>query len=174
MKNIIVLYWNKGGNVESAAREIQQAIGTNKVDISDIDSFDIITIQQYDLIIAGSATVGAERWEDARNDNKWNPFFVKLSEQGIEGKNVAIFGLGDQLLYPNHFVNDMVLLKERFVELKVNVVGNWSTDGYEFNESESVIDNMFCGLALDIDRQAYLNQERIFKWTQKILEETKL
>jgi flavodoxin I len=52
------------------------------------------------------------------------------------------------------------------------VVGNWSTDGYEFEASKALVDeNTFIGLCIDEDRQPELTEERVSKWVNQINDE---
>ena len=78
---------------------------------------------------------------------------------------MALFGLGDQVLYPDHFVDDMGILKEEADKVHSNVIGRWPTTGYEFTNSDGAEDDMFYGLALDEDNQSELTDELIKQWT---------
>ncbi len=52
------------------------------------------------------------------------------------------------------------------------VVGNWPTDGYEFEASKALIDeNTFIGLCIDEDRQSELTEERVTKWVNQLSDE---
>ena len=48
------------------------------------------------------------------------------------------------------------------------VVGAVSTDGYTFDDSDSVIDGKFVGLALDETNEADKTDERIDAWVEEI------
>lgn len=171
MKDILILYWNKGGNVERIAHQLQETIGTTRADLMDVVSVDINKLKDYKLIIAGSATLGAEHWEDVTNDNQWNSFFINLKKNNIKGLKVALFGLGDQLLYPNHFVDSLGVLYEEFKGFDTTFIGQWPIAGYDFTDSYGVENKMFYGLALDNDRQANLSPERISQWIKMIEKE---
>jgi len=52
------------------------------------------------------------------------------------------------------------------------VVGNWPTEGYEFEASKALIDeNTFIGLCIDEDRQPELTDERVSKWVAQLNDE---
>jgi len=110
MKKIVLLYWRKGGNTEKAAKKIYEMFKPGEIDIFDVASFDVDTIENYDLIILGGSTVGADHWSDASANNIWAAFFRKLEQHDLSGKHMALFGLGDQVLYPAHFVDDLGIL----------------------------------------------------------------
>ena len=48
------------------------------------------------------------------------------------------------------------------------MIGAVSTDGYTFDESASVVDGRFVGLALDEDNESDLTDTRIAAWTDEI------
>ena len=83
----------------------------------------------------------------------------------LKGKFVAFFGLGDQVLYPDHFVDALGIFKEEMEQTDATIIGEWPIEGYRFTDSDGYDNNMFFGLALDEDRQAELSLERAQKWT---------
>lgn len=174
MKKTILLYWAPGGNVEKAARHIQEQIGADKLDMLDVASFNTSRIGEFDNFIFGIATIGAEIWRDAKGDNKWNEFFVKNELISFEGKTFAFFGLGDQVLYPDHFVDALGYLKREVEKRNGKIVGSWPTKGYTFTDSEGAEEGMFFGLALDEDQQDDMTPQRIQAWTEQISKEMKL
>ena len=55
------------------------------------------------------------------------------------------------------------------------IVGHWSTKGYNFEASKSLVDDShFVGLAIDEDRQPELTQERINNWVNQVITEMNL
>ena len=48
------------------------------------------------------------------------------------------------------------------------LIGKWSTEGYEFDESLGCVDGEFLGLAIDYDNQDDLTEERIEAWVEQI------
>ena len=46
------------------------------------------------------------------------------------------------------------------------VIGQVSTDGYEFEESEAVVDGKFVGLPIDEDFEPELTDERVAQWIE--------
>ncbi len=169
MKKIAIVYWPLQGNVSRAAKKIHALIA-DKADIFDLASFSSQEIQQYDYFIVGSSTVGADAWQDANTKDKWLPFFkqMEFEEISMKGKNVALFGLGDQILYPDHFVDGMAILKDEFEKLGAEIHGEWSSEGYEHTGSEAEKNGKFFGLALDEDHQDDKTEVRATKWLQEL------
>ena len=60
---------------------------------------------------------------------------------------------------------------ERYNAVKqagANVIGAVATDGYTFDDSESVVDGKFVGLALDEVNEDSKTDERIDNWVAEI------
>lgn len=174
MKKILLLFWGKKGNVERAARKVYSQFDPSEIDIFDVVSFDVSKIKNYKMFILGGSTIGAENWIDVKDDNEWNRFFVKIRKFDLSGMKVAFFGLGDQVLYPENFVDGLSVFKEEMEKTGIKIIGYWPTDGYIFTDSAGMKDDKFFGLALDLDRQDELTDERVNKWAKQIKAEAGL
>jgi flavodoxin I len=170
MKKIALIYWPKKGNTETAAQKIHAKFEKEMIELFTITDINTAEFGMYDAFIIGGSTTGADNWESAHK-TRWTDFFDKLSKADVKGKPFALFGLGNQVLYPNHFVDGMAFLKEIFEKQGAVLKGRWPVEGYEFEDSESVENGMFYGLALDFDTQDELTDSRIEKWTGQIKKE---
>lgn len=128
-------------------------------------------IAQYQFLIIGTPTLGDGELPglsaDCENES-WEEFLPKLEDVDFTGKTVAIYGLGDQVGYADEFVDAMIQLHDFVKERGAKVVGAWPTEDYEFNHSASVVDGKFVGLALDLDNQSGLTDERLNAWLKLI------
>ncbi len=167
----MLLYWGKGGNVEQSAKIIYNQFNMESIDIFDLVSFDIKNIDNYEFLILGSATIGADHWEQASANNEWNKFFRQLADIDLSGKTLAFFGLGDQVLYPENFVDGLGSFEKELKKTKAKIIGRWPIEGYEFTDSEGILNNMFFGLALDENNQWDLTEERAKKWSCQLKKE---
>jgi len=172
MENHGIIYWPKGGNVENVARKIYDRFDKTKANIYDILSIETTDLVNYDCLIIGSSTVGSETWQEAEDDNKWHLFFSALDKINLNGKVIALYGLGDHILYPNNFVDGMAAVKSEFEKRGAKIIGKWPTKGYDFTDSAAVEGDFFCGLALDEDQQYELTDERIDQWLTQIKAES--
>ena len=68
-----------------------------------------------------------------------------LAGLDLKGKKVAVFGLGDQGGYGDNFCDAMDELVTCFKNQGADIVGSWSTDGYDHMESKSVDGAKFVG-----------------------------
>jgi len=62
----------------------------------------------------------------------------------------------------------MIHLYRLFYDQGANIIGRWSTEGYQFENSDAVIDNQFVGLVLDQRTQPHLTDERIKIWLTQV------
>jgi flavodoxin I len=72
--------------------------------------------------------------------------------------------LGDQILYPEHYVDGMAIIRDEFKNAGAEIIGAWPAEGYEHTDSKSLEGDHFIGLALDDDQQSELSNARIEKW----------
>lgn len=170
MKKIALIYWPKKGNTEKAAQKILSRFNEDQIDIFTIKHINTAEFTLYDAFIIGAPTTGADNWKEAYK-SIWTDFFFRITKADIKGKPFAIFGLGDQILYPYNYVDGMIDIKKEFEKNGAKHTGSWPSEGYEFKESESLEDGKFVGLALDEDQQPELTGQRIDDWTSQLKKE---
>ncbi len=166
---IAVFFGPVGGNTENVANLIKKKLGEEKCDLIPISEIDLALIGQYKKIIFGVSTIGTHTWAHKNTSTDWDVFLPKMKDVDFSDKKVAIYGLGDQVAYSNHFVDDMRIVYDIVIKQGGKVYGRWSVKGYDFNESEAVINNEFVGLAIDEDHQGEFTQNRVNKWIDQIL-----
>jgi flavodoxin I len=130
-----LVYSTTTGNTETVAGYIAAKTGLEAVDIGDLSGDDVAG---FDGLIIGAPTwhTGAD---SERSGTAWDEFiYGDLTGLDLKGKKVAIFGLGDQSGYGDNFCDAMDELKSCFSAQGAEVIGSWSTDGYEHMESKSV------------------------------------
>jgi flavodoxin I len=170
MKKIALIYWPKKGSTEKAAHKIYDRFDKGMIDIFTITGINTAEFGLYDAFIIGGSTTGADNWEDTHK-TRWAEFFTRLEKAGLSGKPFAQFGLGDQVLYPGNFVDGMRTITEKFEKLGAIHKGLWPVEGYDFQDSDSVKNGMFEGLALDLVNQDELTDGRIDRWVAQIKKE---
>ncbi|REL24380.1 flavodoxin FldA [Thalassotalea euphylliae] len=155
------------GNTEAVSKMIQKKLGKKMVEVKDIAKSTKEEIAEFDLLILGIPT-----WYYGENQCDWDDFLPDLEEVDFNDKLVAIFGLGDQEDYAEYFCDAMLPLKEIAESKGAILVGQWPTEGYEFEASKALVDdNNFIGLCIDEDRQPELTEERVDKWVNQIYDE---
>jgi len=156
------------GSTHKVADLIRNVLGKSNVDVYNIAGIKPSDIEKYKYLILGTSAWGIG---DMHRD--WEMFIDDLAEINFEGKKVALFGLGDQKLYPESFVDGMGTIYCRLPDKKV-VVGFWPTKGYDFYFSSAEKDGEFVGLAIDDDSQPELTEDRVRKWAEILKKEFSL
>ena len=159
--SIAIVYGSNGGETEEAAKKIQTALDL-EADLLDIADAGVDCFSKYDKFIIGTSTWGEGDYQD-----DWDKIIDDFENVEFGGKTVALFGLGDQEGYEENFLDAMGNLHDIVKGNGATIVGdNWSTEGYEYDESTAENDDAsaFCGLGLDEDNQYDLTAERIEKW----------
>ena len=166
MQKIGVFYGTSSGNSEAAAQQIQKEFGADLASVLDVSSAKATDVEQYTNIIFGCSTLSIGELEYDFDD-----FMPELKATNLEGKKVAIFGLGDQESYPDSFVDSIGIIYEELKEKGCHLVGKTSTEGYNYDESRGEVDGQFMGLALDEENQGDLTNERIKNWVAELKKE---
>ncbi|TLX75995.1 flavodoxin [Labilibacter sediminis] len=170
MKKIGILYGPEKGSVGKVANIIAKELGEDKAELVLVKDSGGQIIDRFDRIIFGISTLGRTNWDSEHEDDDWDGFFTHLKEAHWEGKQVAIYGLGDQINYPDHFVDAMGWLNEKLKKFNVKVVGFCEDEGYQYNDSEALENGKFVGLPLDEDNEAEKTLGRVQAWLKMLHE----
>ena len=79
MKKTAVIYWPKKGNVENTAGKISTLFDSGSIDVFTISEVEVEKLIDYDLLIFGGSTIGADNWEDTHT-SQWYSFFESMKK----------------------------------------------------------------------------------------------
>tara|TARA_B100002019_G_scaffold291529_1_gene311956 strand:- start:871 stop:1386 length:516 start_codon:yes stop_codon:yes gene_type:complete len=163
-KDIAIIYGSDTGATENVAKSIHQKIGEDKADLLEVNKVSPDDFKKYSTILMGVPT-----WYIGELQSDWDYFFSDFEKIDFTGIKTSYFGLGDQLGYPDSFVDGIGILAKVVLKNGGEVFGSWSTEGYDFDESLGVNpDGDFYGLVVDDDNQHEMTEERIDKWLSQI------
>ena len=173
MNKIGVFFGTDTGNTRLIAKMMAKKLG----DITDGKPLNVNRISReellaFDCLILGTPTYGEGQLPGKSTkvmSGSWEEFLPQLKEGDLRGKMVALYGLGDQDKYKERFVDGLYQLYDALKSLGAEFVGDWSTEGYTFEQSKAVIDGRFLGLVLDQLNQRLLTEERVDAWLEQIL-----
>ncbi len=158
------------GKTEDIAERLHGLLGAADApkDISDVD--DLSEFSGHDGIICGIPTwnTGAD---SERSGTAWDSILEDISELDLNGKKVAIFGLGYSSTYTENYCDAMEELHRHFQQAGASMVGYVNKTDYTFDESKSVVGEQFCGLPLDEDSESDMTDDRISQWADKLKQE---
>lgn len=138
--------------------------------------FDVETIEgsvknffeKYDSLIVGTPTWNTGS-DTERSGTGWDEiYYGAMQEMNLQGKKVAVFGLGDQSSYSENYADATGELHDVFQGLGSVMYGYTSQEGYEHEDSKSIRGDKFCGLLCDEVNQAELSEERVVNWVAQL------
>ncbi len=163
-KPIGIFYGTDGGDtekvVEQIAEELREYVDVKIFDVAKASRNDL---RRYENLIFASPTYGEG---DLQSD--WEDFLPKLSASDVAGKTIAFVGLGDQDSYGETFGEGIAHIYRKLAK-RAYVVGQTSTDGYQFESSKSVVCGKFIGLMIDEANQDNQTKERIAAWVEDVV-----
>lgn len=167
MKKIGLYYSFDTNKTSRVAEKIKEAFEKQSdVEIVPVDVDEKLTEEQF--IELDHMLLGAATWMDGELPYYWDEFVPALEDLEMEGKKVAVFGLGDQKNGTQNF-QDAIGILARLVESRgAKLYGFTSTEGYTFERSFGVRDGKFMGLSIDIENQAALTDERVEAWVKQL------
>lgn len=173
--NIAIFYGSTTCYTEMTAEKLKVLLESDpalpegsSVSLHNIKQQPLQHMQDYDVLILGIST-----WDFGELQEDWEAHWDDIAGVDLDGKIVAIFGMGDQIGYTEWFVDAMGMLSDAIAEQNCQRIGFWSTAGYEFEKSKAVTPDgeWFVGLALDEENQYDQTDSRLLGWTMQILAE---
>ncbi len=164
-KRCALVYGSCTGKTEELSETLRDAfLPELELQIVDIATLEASDLKQYELVICGIPT-----WDVGELEYGWQDVYDNLDGVDLSGLTIAIFGLGDQFNYSETYQDAMGILYEKLIECgATGGIGFTSTEGHEFEGSRALIDDQFCGLALDEDNQDELSEARIKGWVAQV------
>lgn len=160
MKKIGIFYGTSTGNTENVAKLFAQKLNIQSSDIFEATRGNADKLTNYDILLFGSSTQGVGDLQD-----DWESFVNDVEKTDLSNKKVAIFGLGDSASFSDSYCGAMSHIAKAAIAAKATLIGNKvDTADYTFDNSDSVVDGYFTGLALDEDNEPEKTDERIDRW----------
>ncbi len=162
MPRIGIYYGSTTGNTQEVAEEIAKKLSVDKADLHDVAKANA-DYAAYDVVLFGSPTLG---FGDLQDD--WEDYIGKVKGADLNGKTVALFGCGDSSSYSDTFGDAIGKIYQTIKGKGCKLVGQVSTDGYTYDDSEAVVDGKFVGLLIDNDNESDQTDERIENWVEEL------
>ena len=153
---------------EMVAEKIQSILGSDLITLQNLVDTPVSKMTDYSILFLGIPT-----WDFGELQTDWGNSWDAIDQVDLNGKFVALCGLGDQGTYGEWFLDAMGLLHDKLLAKGCQIVGYWPNEGYEFEASKALVDEgrYFVGLALDEVTQYDQTDERLNKWLPQVLEE---
>lgn len=170
--NIGLFYGSSTCYTEMAGEKICQQIKNNfknhRVSLHNIADTDLTRMTEYRFLILGIPT-----WDYGELQEDWETHWDQLDKIDFTGKTVAVYGLGDQIGYPEWFQDALGYLWAKVKNQGGHMVGAWPNQGYDFEDSKALTEDRqhFVGLPLDDENQFELTDQLIADWCTQIISE---
>jgi flavodoxin II len=171
MNRIGLFYGSSTCYTEIAAEKIRDFFADVEgveLELHDVAKVPLNRMADYRYLILGIPT-----WDYGELQEDWEAAWEDLATLDFTGRQVAIYGCGDQVGYPEWFQDAMGYLHDQVVEQGATIRGHWPAAGYEFTSSMALTPDKahFVGLALDEENEFEESDERIRRWCGQLLEE---
>ena len=166
MEKIGLIYSYNTAKTINVAKEFKELYGNSAVEEVNAEDINGEKFTSYRNLVLGVPT-----WFDGELPNYWDEFVPELETLDLKGKKIALFGNGDQVGYPENFVDAIGVLAKILEARGAEIVGYTSTEGYSFEGSRAVKNGKFQGLAIDFENQSELNTKRIKGWVNDLKKE---
>lgn len=116
MAHTLIVYGSTLGNTERVAEMIAETLGETAqlINVTDVTAE---AIADATRILFGSST-----WGDGELQDDFEAFIDQFTEALLQGKDVAVFGCGDEASYPDEFCSATDIIRERALSCGANIV----------------------------------------------------
>jgi len=170
------------GNTEEVADLLKSELDESVTDPADIGDLDgVSSLADFDGLIVGAPTwnTGAD---EMRSGTAWDDVLEEIAGLDLSGKKVAVFGCGDSGSYTDYFCDAIEEVYSTFKSAGADMVGHFDCEGYEFEESKSCVGgpnnsgdaDKLLGLAIDVENQADMTEDRVASWATQLKSEMSL
>ena len=173
MGKIGIFFGTDSGTTRLMAKKMARLLGDVADKPLNVNRIEVDDMLQYDALILGTPTYGDGQVPGLSTkvkDGSWEEFLPKLRQQNLQGKRVALYGLGDQEKYGERFASGLYQLYEAVHEAGAEIIGAWPVTDYSFEASRAVVDGQFVGLVIDNSNQPLMTDDRIGAWLEMIRE----
>jgi flavodoxin I len=116
MKKIAIIYGSTTGNTEQVASMIEEKLDGD-ITVSNVTDATDEMVKEADLILYGSSTWG---YGDLQDD--FDDYYQGMTSDLLSGKDVAVFGCGDEESFEDVFCKATDLIREKAEECGANIV----------------------------------------------------
>jgi flavodoxin I len=165
-----ILFATTTGKTEDVATRLAELIGPSASvqDVGDLDATEELEASGDLICCVPTWNTGAD---SMRSGTAWDSHVEGIPDLQMSGRTVAIVGLGDSSSYSDYFCDAMEELYTAFIRSGARMVGKVSPASYDFSESKSVVNGLFCGLPLDEDSEPDVTDERLAQWVKQLQSE---
>ena len=115
---IALFFGSTTGNTEDIADQIRNILGSDRVDIFNVADDSVSLMLEYSTVICGIPT-----WDYGELQADWEDIWEEIDALDLTGIQMAFFGCGDQIGYPEWYQDAMGLLHDKCIGHIVGIAG---------------------------------------------------
>lgn len=166
MKTYGIFYGSTTGTTEDIAMRLAGVLNVDKADVHNVADTAPSAVADYRVIILGSSTWGSGELQD-----DWYDFLAGLKALDLKGKQIAIFGVGDETM-SDTFCDAVGIIYRDLQSTGAEFIGAYPDDVYTFDHTEANVDGVVVGLTLDETNHPELTDQRLKGWAEELEKET--
>ena len=170
MKKIGIFWGSSSGNTEVAVDFMVDFLEEKGFEV---ESFDIGTVDPEQISDFKNLIIGCPTWNIGELQDDWDSAYLKFKDMDFGGKTAGFFGCGDQVGYPDNFLDAIGILSRAFMDKGGVVTGRCSKDDYDFRDSVALENDELLGLGLDYDNEDDKCEDQMTSWLEKIIKDFK-
>lgn len=164
-----IFFGTETGTTRLIAKKLHKLLGDEIADKPvNVNRITPAEMLQYDALLLGTPSYGVGQIPGRGAgclESNWEEFLAQMpAGLSLAGKRIAFFALGAQERYAERFASSLRLLHDAIAARGAEIVGQWSTEGYVFEHSASVVEGRFLGLIIDQRTQSQLTDIRLEEW----------
>jgi flavodoxin I len=164
MNSTTIIFGSTTGMTEDIAMRIASQLNVSRENVYEVADITPEIISRYGVLLLGSSTWGSGELQD-----DWYRGVEVLKKSDLNGKKISFFGTGDSYSYPDTFCDALGLIYGEIRSSGALFTGRVDAADYTFDDSVSVADGQFVGLALDEVNEADKTDDRISRWIKSLV-----
>tara|TARA_Y100000814_G_scaffold280914_1_gene244651 strand:- start:155 stop:670 length:516 start_codon:yes stop_codon:yes gene_type:complete len=168
MKKIGLFWGSSSDNTKTAAEYMKEYL---EMEDFEVDSFDVADIQVEKILEYDHIIIGCPTWHIGELQDDWDGIFSQYEKLDFKGKTAAFFGCGDQVGYPDNFLDAIGILAKPFMASGGSVIGKCAPDNYDYRASLAQDGDQLLGLGLDYDNDEDECEGYMIMWLEDVMEE---
>lgn len=162
MKKLGIYYGTTSGTTTGIVDELEFYLRKENYQVYNVKN-GIEDLSTYENLILVSPT-----YKIGKLQQDWENILPELEKIDFNGKIVGLIGLGNQFSFSESFVSGLKILYDIVIKNGGKVIGFSSISDYQFEESNSIIDNKFVGLIIDEVNNGAKTPQKIKQWLDEI------
>jgi len=168
MKKIGFFWGSSSDNTKIASKYMKEYL---EMEDFEVDSFDAGDIQVEKILEYEHIIIGCPTWHIGELQDDWDGLFSQFEKLDFNGKTAAFFGCGDQVGYPDNFLDAIGILAKPFMDNGGKLIGRCAPDSYEFKASRATDGDQLLGLGLDYDNEEEECEGQMIMWLEDVMED---